>query len=100
MVNTTRVVNGVNQIKSSDRAVHDWYRFVLSFPPHLVRQYLEDFNALPGQIVFDPLVSVQQLADQIEARRIELGKTSGFEKLYHRVIRLYFGGKLSHRSST
>lgn len=39
---------------------------------------------------------VQQLADEIEAKRIELEKTSGFEKLYHRVVRLYFGGMARH----
>jgi DNA modification methylase len=39
---------------------------------------------------------IQQLADLIEARRIELGKTSGFERLYARVTRLYFGGMARH----
>ncbi|MDA1192249.1 MAG: hypothetical protein O3A46_11280 [Candidatus Poribacteria bacterium] len=39
---------------------------------------------------------VQQLADTIEQRRIELGKTSGFERLYSRVVRLYFGGMARH----
>lgn len=39
---------------------------------------------------------VQELADQIERRRIELGKTSGFEKLYHKVVRHYFGGMARH----
>ena len=39
---------------------------------------------------------VHQLADEIEARRIELGKTSGFEKQYSRVVRLYFGGMAQH----
>jgi DNA modification methylase len=39
---------------------------------------------------------VQELANRIEARRIELGKTSGFEKLYARVVRLYFGGMARH----
>ena len=39
---------------------------------------------------------VAQLADQIESRRIELGKTSGFERQYHRVVRLYFGGMARH----
>ena len=42
---------------------------------------------------------VHQLADQIEARRIELGKTSGFEKQYSRVVRLYFGGMAQHLRS-
>lgn len=39
---------------------------------------------------------VQELAAQIEARRVELGKTSGFEKLYARVVKLYFGGMTRH----
>jgi DNA modification methylase len=39
---------------------------------------------------------IQQLAEKIEARRIELGKTSGFEKLYARVTKLYFGGMARH----
>jgi DNA modification methylase len=37
-----------------DQAVHRWYRFVLSFPPHLVRDYLEKFGAQPGCKVLDP----------------------------------------------
>jgi DNA modification methylase len=37
-----------------DRAVHDWYRFVLSFPPHLVREYVRRFNLGPGDRVMDP----------------------------------------------
>jgi DNA modification methylase len=40
--------------------------------------------------------SIRQLAGQIEARRLELGKTSGFERLYHRVVSLYFGGMYRH----
>lgn len=39
---------------------------------------------------------VQELAAQIEAKRVELGKTSGFEKLYARVVKLYFGGMARH----
>jgi hypothetical protein len=27
---------GENRLLAEDRAVHDWYRFVLSFPPHFV----------------------------------------------------------------
>ncbi|HEY73124.1 MAG TPA: site-specific DNA-methyltransferase [Thermoflexia bacterium] len=41
---------------------------------------------------------VQRLATAIEARRIELGKTSGFEKMYARVAKLYFGGMARHFS--
>jgi DNA modification methylase len=39
---------------------------------------------------------IQQIAQTIEKRRVELGKTSGFEKLYGRVTRLYFGGMARH----
>lgn len=39
---------------------------------------------------------IQRLADSIEKRRIELGKTSGFERLYSRVVKLYFGGMARH----
>jgi hypothetical protein len=39
---------------------------------------------------------ITRIADQIEARRIELGKTSGFERLYARVTKLYFGGMARH----
>ncbi len=39
---------------------------------------------------------IQRIAEAIEARRIELGKTSGFERLYARVTKLYFGGMTRH----
>ncbi len=39
---------------------------------------------------------VGRIAEDIEARRIELGKTSGFERLYSRVTKLYFGGMARH----
>ena len=39
---------------------------------------------------------IQRIATAIEARRIELGKTSGFERLYARVTKLYFGGMARH----
>jgi hypothetical protein len=39
---------------------------------------------------------IDRIAREIERRRIALNKTSGFEKLYHRVTRLYFGGMKRH----
>jgi hypothetical protein len=39
---------------------------------------------------------IQRIAGEIEARRIALGKTSGFERLYAKVTKLYFGGMLQH----
>jgi tRNA G37 N-methylase Trm5 len=41
---------------------------------------------------------ITDLADNIESRRLELGKTSGFERLYHKVVRNYFGGMARHLS--
>ena len=45
---------GANKLLASDKPVHDWYRFVLSFPPHLVRSYLQRFGIKKGQRVLDP----------------------------------------------
>ena len=47
--------NGMaNKLQEEDSAVHRWYRFVLSFPPHLVRDCLEDFGIRNGGLVLDP----------------------------------------------
>lgn len=43
-----------NKLKAADSAIHDWYRFVLSFPPHLVQQYLEEFGVDNSSLVLDP----------------------------------------------
>ncbi len=43
-----------NKLATSDRAFHDWYRFVLSYPPHLVRQYLIEFELGENDLVLDP----------------------------------------------
>ena len=50
------------------------------------------------QLVSD-FQSITDIADEIECRRIELGKTSGFERLYAKVTKLYFGGMLKHLES-
>ena len=39
---------------------------------------------------------IESIAREIEERRTMLGKTSGFERLYHRVTKLYFGGMARH----
>ena len=39
---------------------------------------------------------ISAIAEAIEARRIEMGKDSGFERLYGRVTKLYFGGMARH----
>ena len=44
----------LNSVRPEDRAVHEWYRFVLSFPPHLVQEYLDRFGVGRGMTVLDP----------------------------------------------
>ena len=44
----------LNKLYAEDRPFHEWYRFVLSFPPHLVREYLERFDVKSDQRVLDP----------------------------------------------
>ncbi len=43
-----------NKLAAEDAPFHEWYRFVLSFPSHLVRQYLDEFGITPDQLVLDP----------------------------------------------
>lgn len=47
-------VSSENRVKNIDAPVHDWYRFVLSFPPHLIQEYIEKFEIEHGDIVLDP----------------------------------------------
>ena len=51
---TQRTNAAANRLGTADRPVHNWYRFVLSFPPHLVRDYLAQFRISPGHTVLDP----------------------------------------------
>src|SRR2546423_7943423 len=43
-----------NKLYAEDAAAHEWYRFVLSFPPHLVRDYLHRFGLDESHTVLDP----------------------------------------------
>ncbi len=61
-----------NRVRPEDMPVHDWYRFVLSFPPHLVRDYLSRFlGSVEGAVILDPfcgtgttLVEAQKLGGE------------------------------------
>lgn len=44
----------LNRLFQEDLPIHDWYRFVLSFPPHLVKDYVSKFNIDSKHIVLDP----------------------------------------------
>ena len=43
-----------NRLRPEDRAVHDWHRFALSFPSHLVRDCLRGSGVDSQQRVLDP----------------------------------------------
>lgn len=43
-----------NKLGKSDREFHDWYRFVLSYPPHLVRKYIKEFRLTSEDLLLDP----------------------------------------------
>jgi len=52
---TPEPVNGrANKLNPEDRPFHNWYRFVLSFPPHLVRSYIDKFGLNQNDVVLDP----------------------------------------------
>lgn len=45
---------GINALQQEDSPIHAWYRFVQSYPPHLVRQYVERFVLTSADCVLDP----------------------------------------------
>lgn len=49
-----RIQAGRERQKLESDIVHDWYRFVLAYPDHLVVDMLERFEVKPGEIVLDP----------------------------------------------
>jgi len=59
-----------NKIRLEDRAAHDWYRFVLSFPPHLVRKYASIFDLNTRQCVLDPFCGTGTTL--VESKKLKL----------------------------
>ena len=49
-----RFNGSANKLAVEDAPFHEWYRFVLSFPSHLVRQYLGEFGITSEHLVLDP----------------------------------------------
>ncbi|MGO9243265.1 MAG: DNA methyltransferase [Verrucomicrobiia bacterium] len=59
---------GINAIQKADTPIHDWYRFVLSYPPHLVRQYIERFGIRGRDLLCDPFCGTGTTL--VEAKKI------------------------------
>jgi hypothetical protein len=59
-----------NKLRPEDRAVHDWYRFVLSFPPHLVRTFLERFGATRETRARDPFCGTGTTLLIVECKKL------------------------------
>ena len=87
---TTRlesVILGFLNVKSELREMKE--RFLRSNTRNVYKNDKDDDYILHN-------TEVLKIAEEIECKRINMGKTSGFERLYHRVVRLYFGGMARH----
>ena len=60
----------INLVQRDDLPVHGWYRFVLSYPPHLVRKYLEQFQVDEKGLVLDPFCGTGTTLVEAKKRRI------------------------------
>ncbi len=60
-----------NSINPEDRNFHDWYRFVLSYPPHLVRDYLDGFGLNEESVVLDPFCGTGTTLVESKLNRIK-----------------------------
>lgn len=69
---TTELKNSIkNKVGLSDKQFHNWYRFVLSYPPHLVRQYLNEFNLGENDIVLDPFCGTGTTLVEAKLQKIQ-----------------------------
>ncbi|MBN2271093.1 MAG: hypothetical protein JXN61_10790 [Sedimentisphaerales bacterium] len=55
MTNTQILENAKrNKIQADDLAIHNWYQFILGYPPHLVREYINRFGLAEEDAILDP----------------------------------------------
>src|SRR6266852_49375 len=60
----------INAMLKEDLPVHGWYRFVQSFPPHLVRQYVSAFGLGEHDLLLDPFCGTGTTMVEAKKNRI------------------------------
>jgi len=60
-----------NKVRKEDNAFHNWYRFVLSYPPHLVKYYLNKFQIDSDSVVLDPFSGTGTTLVESKLNRVE-----------------------------
>ncbi len=73
----------LNRLTDQDKAIHNWYRFVLSYPAHLVRDYIQDFGLDEQSVILDPFCGtgttvVESKLNHIQAIGIEANPFAHF----------------------
>lgn len=58
----------INAMQKEDLPIHGWYRFVLSFPAHLVRKYVQSFELNATDLILDPFCGTGTTL--VEARKL------------------------------
>ena len=66
-----KAANGPNKVRPEDKTVHDWYRFVLSFPPHLVQDYVDRLGVRSSNTVLDPFCGTGTTL--VECKKLGIG---------------------------
>jgi DNA methylase len=66
-----QLVRENNKLRAEDYCVHDWYRFVLSYPPHLVRDCITRFAIGSGMTVLDPFCGTGTTL--VECKKLGIG---------------------------
>jgi len=65
-----KISGGINSLQRGDFPVHGWYRFVLSYPPHLVRQYLAELKVGRDDLLLDPFCGTGTTLVEAKMNRI------------------------------
>ena len=73
-----RTNGAMNNLLPADAPAHGWYRFVLSFPPHLVRSYAERFELGESSVLLDPFCGTGTTV--VEAKKLGI-PSRGIEAL-------------------